>query len=65
MADLDLEGIPQEGLERFLAFRVLVASVSIDDKTMLAASCLNHFNEIVMLLETVPDMPELLEEAGA
>lgn len=36
---------------------------NINEKTFLATDYLNHFNEIVMLLELVPDMPDCLEDA--
>lgn len=60
--DLNLEGIPSEELDRFLAFRAKVKGTNISERTLLATDYLNHFNEIVMLLEMVPDMPELLDE---
>lgn len=62
---LNLEGIPENELAPFLAFRDKVASANIDDQTLLATDYLNHFNEIVMLLEMVADMPEILDEAKA
>lgn len=43
----------------------LVAGRNIEPQTLLATDYLNHFNEIVMLLELVPDMPECLDEARA
>lgn len=42
-----------------------VRGTNISETTLLATDYLNHFNEIVMLLEMVPDMPELFEEAQA
>ena len=51
--------------EKFLAMRERVKGSNIDEKTLLATDYLNHFNEIVMLLEMVPDMPEILEDAKA
>jgi hypothetical protein len=33
--------------------------------TLLATDYLNHFNEIIMLLGMVPDMPEILEDCRA
>jgi hypothetical protein len=42
-----------------------VRGTNISETTLLATDYLNHFNEIVMLLEMVPDMPELFEEAKA
>src|SRR5271169_6571127 len=42
-----------------------VRGTNISETTLLATDYLNHFNEIVMLNEMVPDMPEMLEEATA
>jgi len=47
----------------FAAWRLRVAGTNISDQTLLATDYLNHFSEIVMLLELVPDMPDILEEA--
>lgn len=44
-------------------FRKLVEGTNINGVTLLATDYLNHFNEIVMILDLVPDMPEMLEEA--
>ncbi len=46
----------------YLAMMEKVKGTNIDEKTMLATDYLNHFNEIVMLLEMIPDMPEMLDE---
>src|SRR5580693_7473839 len=46
-------------------FLARVRGTNISETTLLATDYLNHFNEIVMLLEMVPDMPELFEEAQA
>lgn len=45
------------------ALQPQLASANINPDTFLATDYLNHFNEIVMLLEMVPDMPELAEDA--
>lgn len=42
--------------------RLLVKGKNINEKTLLATDYLNHFNEIIMLLEMVPSMPECLED---
>ena len=42
---------------------LLVRGKNINETTLLATDYLNHFNEIIMVLELVPDMPECLEEA--
>lgn len=60
---ISLDGIPEEELSRFLAFREKVLGANISAQTLLATDYLNHFNEIVMLLDMVPDMPDILEEA--
>lgn len=40
-------------------------AANINPSTYLATDYLNHVNEVVMLLDLVPDMPDLLEEALA
>lgn len=40
----------------------LVKGTNINEDTLLATDYLNHFNEVIMLLELVPDMPECLED---
>jgi len=60
--NLNLDGIPEDELERFLAFREKVVGTNISETTLLATDYLNHFNEIIMLFEMVPDMPEILED---
>ena len=47
----------------YLAFQEKVRGSNINEQTLLATDYLNHFNEIVMLLEMVPDIPEILEVA--
>ena len=47
------------------AMRQRVAGSNISPVTLLATDYLNHFNEIAMLLELLPDMPDMLEEAKA
>jgi hypothetical protein len=47
----------------FLALQKKLEGTNINAQTFLATDYLNHFNEIVMTLEMVADMPELLDEA--
>ncbi len=54
-----------EEREAFLAYASRAEGTNINPQTLLATDYLNHFNEIVMLLEMVPDMPDCLEEAQA
>ncbi len=44
---------------------LLVKDKNINEETLLAIDYLNHFNEIVMLLEMVPVMPECVDDAKA
>jgi hypothetical protein len=46
-------------------YRKLVRGTTINDETLLSTDYLNHYNELVMMLEMVPDMPDMLEEAVA
>lgn len=65
MESLGLEGQKPEDEEAFLAFSARAEGTNINPQTLLATDYLNHFNEIVMLLEMIPDMPDCLEEAQA
>jgi hypothetical protein len=47
------------------AFRSELAAANINPDSFLATDYLNHFNEIVMLLEMAVDMPDLMEEAAS
>lgn len=57
-----LDGIPSAELAAFIAWRERVSGANISDKTLLATDYLNHFNEIVMLIEMLPDMPDMIED---
>jgi hypothetical protein len=43
----------------------LVKGKNINPETLLATDYLNHFNEIVMLIDMVPTMPECIGDAKA
>lgn len=43
-------------------YRKLVKDTTINDTTLLSTDYLNHYNELVMMLEMVSDMPDMLEE---
>lgn len=49
----------------FALWQARVAGANINPQTLLATDYLNHFNEIVMLLDMVADMPDLLDECKA
>ncbi len=50
---------------RYLEFCRKAAGSNVNDKTLLATDYMNHINEIVMLMELVPDAPECLEDCKA
>ena len=64
-SDLDtdiLEGIPPDEVSALMEWREQVRGTNISERTLLATDYLNHFNEIAMLIEMIPDMPMMLEE---
>jgi hypothetical protein len=56
-----VDDIPLEEQAGFAEFRARVAGTNISQKTLLATDYLNHFNEIVMLFDMLPDMPDMIE----
>ncbi len=46
-------------------FQRLVEGTTINSTTLLATDYLNHFNEMVMYLDMLIDMPDMLDEARA
>lgn len=58
-------GIPDTELRDFLEWRERVRGANISAKTLLATDYLNHFNEIAMLVEMVPDMPDMIDDCKA
>jgi hypothetical protein len=67
MADGIGEGETQDGMGSSHARTLakLVQGKNIHEETLLATDYLNHFNEIIMLLDMIPGMPECLEDAKA
>jgi len=55
-------GAPSVDDGGYSAMREKIKGSNIDETTLLATDYLNHFNEIVMLLEMIPDMPDMLDE---
>jgi len=51
------EGISPE----FLAYQDKVRGTNINEETLLATDYLNHFNEVVMMIDMLPDMPDCLD----
>lgn len=46
-------------------FAARAKGTNVNERTLLATDYLNHINEIIMLLELVPDAPECLEDCRA
>jgi len=46
-------------------YRRLAEQTTIDGRTLLSTDYFNHFNEVIMLLSMLGDMPEMLEEIRA
>lgn len=46
-------------------FRLLVRGKNVNAETLLSTDYLNHFNEIAMLIEMAPSMPECLDDIRA
>jgi hypothetical protein len=54
--------IPADELAGYQEYRERVQGTNISAQTLLATDYLNHFNEIVMLLDMLADMPDMIEE---
>ncbi|HYE48406.1 MAG TPA: hypothetical protein VEB20_02365 [Azospirillaceae bacterium] len=46
-------------------YRRLTKDTTIDSNTLLSTDYFNHFNEVIMLLSMLGDMPDMLEEIAA
>src|SRR5467141_888260 len=46
-------------------YRARVAGTTIDGGTLLSTDYFNTFNEVIMLLGMLPEMPEMIEEIDA
>lgn len=55
----------EEGQAEEAGFEDRLIRANINPETRLATDYLNHFNEVVMVLEMLPDMPDCLDEAEA
>lgn len=59
------EQIDFEHDDAYPELRARAEGTNVNAQTLLATDYLNHFNEVVMTLEMLADMPELMEEAQA
>lgn len=57
--------IPSNLIETYECFRAQVQGTNINAKTLLATDYLNHFNEIIMLVDMISDMPECIDDVVA
>lgn len=55
----------REWRTRYPEFCARAKGTNVNDRTLLATDYLNHVNEIIMLMELVPDAPECLEDCRA
>jgi hypothetical protein len=70
-----LEGVPAMSVnatesdearhQHYLDLRQRAQGSNVNDRTLLATDYLNHINEIVMLVELIPDAPECLDDCKA
>ncbi|MGB8839995.1 MAG: hypothetical protein WCC64_02890 [Aliidongia sp.] len=51
--------------ELFEHYRDLVTGTTIDSTTLLSTDYFNLFNEVIMLLGMLPDMPDMIEDVMA
>ncbi len=45
----------------FATYQEKVRGTNINEETLLATDYLNHFNEVVMMIDMLPDMPDCLD----
>jgi len=62
MENLETASLPSPELDDFSTMRERVRGTNISETTLLATDYLNHFNEVVMMLDMVPSMPMFLDE---
>lgn len=62
VAEASIEAHRQAWYEDFAA---RAKGTNVNERTLLATDYLNHINEIIMLMELVPDAPECLEDCRA
>ena len=65
VTETDLQTGERDWQARYPEFCARAKGTNVNDRTLLATDYLNHVNEIIMLLELVPDAPECLEDCRA
>ena len=61
----DKEAGPRSAPSHSRTLARLVRGKNINETSLLATDYMNHFNEIIMLIELIPSMPDCLEDAMA
>lgn len=55
----------QKTVESYEYFQSLASPANINPQTLLATDYLNHFNEVIMLIDMVADLPDCIEDIAA
>jgi hypothetical protein len=53
---------PASSIDKLEEYRRKVADTNIDSRSLLSTDYFNTFNSVVMILDVLPDVPEMLEE---
>ncbi|WP_162916532.1 hypothetical protein [Dongia deserti] len=62
LSNISHEAGERDWRSRYPEFCARAKGTNVNDRTLLATDYLNHVNEIIMLMELVPDAPECLED---
>lgn len=57
--------ITPQNIDSYDDFKKLVMGTNINSISLLATDYLNHFNEVIMLIDMIADMPECIEDITA
>ncbi len=57
--------VAQKHIDSYEAFQEVVESANINKTSLLATDYLNHFNEVIMIMDMISDMPECIEDVAA
>ena len=60
-----MDAYPMQNDDMIDQYRLLVRNTTIDDRTLLSTDYFNHFNEVIMLLSMLSDMPDMLDDIVA
>jgi len=63
--DVEAPDSPRRKVSYTRTMRRLVQGKNISEKSLLATDYLNHFNEVIMMIEMIPMMPDCLDDIKA